>query len=122
MRVIQIGLLGAGLLVLTAASVFAQDQKEIQMDTTLAQLVEVTISVPTIRCSNCAKTVSKAVSSLSGVKDVAVDKKQKIALVKYDDKMLKLSDLEMAISKAGYDANDVKRDPNAYKELDECCK
>jgi copper chaperone CopZ len=122
MRSTQLGLIGAGLLVLTGASVFAQDEKEVQVNTTLARVVEVKISVPSIRCSNCAKTVSKAVSSRSGVKHVTVDTKQKIALVKYDEKMLELSDLEMAISKAGYDANDIKRDPNAYKELDECCK
>jgi copper chaperone CopZ len=82
----------------------------------------VTIEVPTIKCGSCVKTVSDAVKKLNGVNEVKVDKKSKTATVHYDGTKIKQSDIELAISKAGYDANEVKRDTKAYDSLDDCCK
>ncbi|MBL7995569.1 heavy-metal-associated domain-containing protein [bacterium] len=82
----------------------------------------VTINVPTIKCGSCVKTVTKALKELKGVEEVNVDKKTKMAVVKYDPSKVKVTDLETAISKSGYDANEVKRDKKAYDELDACCQ
>jgi copper chaperone CopZ len=66
--------------------------------------------------------VKEALQELEGVKLAKVDLKTKIAQVGFDPAMLSLSDLENAIAKAGYDANDTKRDSLAYEDLDACCK
>ena len=83
---------------------------------------ETTIDVPTMKCGSCVKTVSSVLKKLDGVKEVNVDKKTKKALVKYDSEKVKIADMESVISKAGYDANEMKKDEKAYEELDDCCK
>ncbi|KAB2881372.1 heavy-metal-associated domain-containing protein [bacterium] len=96
---------------------WAQESKEAEIISKI-----VTIDVPTIKCGSCVKTVSNALKQLKGVEEVTVDKKSKTAVVKYDPSKLKVNDLETAISKSGYDANEVKRDKKAFDELDSCCR
>ncbi len=83
---------------------------------------QVDIKVPTIQCESCANNVKTALQELQGVKSAQVDLQAKIAQVSFDAATLGLSDLENAIAKAGYDANDTKRDSLAYGDLDACCK
>lgn len=83
---------------------------------------EVTINVPTIKCGSCVKTVTSALKKLDGIQIVNVDKKAKIAVIRFDQTKLKLADIEQAIAKSGYDANAMKRDTSAYDELDACCR
>lgn len=106
----------------TSSLSFAQDKKDDTSDNAASTLKEVSINVPTIKCGSCVKTVSKALAAVEGVKEVNVDKKKKIALVKYDASRVKPSDLETAIAKSGYDANAAKRDNEAYQNLDACCR
>jgi copper ion binding protein len=87
--------------------------------TTVAQA---DIKVPTIQCESCVKNVKTALQELEGVKTASVDLKTKVAQVSFDPASLTLADLENAIAKAGYDANDTKRDSLAYEDLDACCK
>ena len=81
-----------------------------------------TIATPTMVCGTCAKTISKAVYRVEGVKEVNVDLAKKLVEVKYVSLQTNLEYLESAITLAGYDANDKKRDPDAYEKLDACCK
>jgi copper chaperone CopZ len=83
---------------------------------------QVDIKVPTIQCESCVKNVKIALQELEGVKTAAVDLNTKVAQVSFDPANLTLADLENAIAKAGYDANDTKRDSLAYEDLDACCK
>jgi periplasmic mercuric ion binding protein len=83
---------------------------------------QVDIKVPTIQCQSCVKNVKTALQKLEGVKTASVDLKTKVAQVSFDPASLTLADLENAIAKAGYDANDTKRDSLAYEDLDACCK
>ena len=73
-------------------------------------------------CGKCAKTIKKAVFAVEGVKDVNVDVDRKIVEVKFVPLQTNIAMLERAITDAGYDADDKKRDPDAYDKLDECCK
>ena len=86
------------------------------------KLETTTISAKTMVCDKCAKTVEKAVYRVEGVKDVNVDVGKKLVEVKYLPEQTNLQTLELAITDAGYDANDKQRDPAAYDKLDECCK
>ena len=81
-----------------------------------------TIKASSMVCGTCAKTIQKAVYRVEGVKDVNVDVKTKIVEVKFVPAQTNLATIEMAITDIGYDANDKKRNPDAYEKLDACCK
>ena len=86
------------------------------------QLETATIKASSMVCGSCAKTIEKAVYKVDGVKEVDVDIKSKIVQVKLVPGQTNVETVEMAISDAGYDANNRKRDAAAYDKLDACCK
>ena len=73
-------------------------------------------------CGTCARTIEKAVYRVEGVKEVTVDVKTKLVAVKFVPEQTNVQTLERAVTDAGYDANDRKRDDGAYEQLDACCK
>ena len=82
----------------------------------------VTIKLPSIVCGTCQKTIEKAIYHVEGVKNVDVDVDGKKAEVTFVSYQTNLQVIERAINEAGYDANETKRDPDAYQKLDKCCK
>ncbi len=80
------------------------------------------IKLPSMQCGTCRAKITKALKKVDGVKSVNVDLDQKQATVSFDNSVTDISKLENAITAAGYDANDKKADPDAYNNLDECCK
>jgi len=80
------------------------------------------IAANTMICGTCEKNVKKAVYAVEGVKAVEVDLKVKTVTVHYLPAQTNLLTLERAITDAGYDANDKRRDPAGYEKLDACCK
>lgn len=80
------------------------------------------ISISTVQCGTCSKTIKKALNKIDGVITVDVDIKNKKATITYNDSKITLEQIENTITRAGYDANDKKADPSAYQELDDCCK
>ncbi|HET7153414.1 MAG TPA: heavy-metal-associated domain-containing protein, partial [Candidatus Kapabacteria bacterium] len=87
-----------------------------------AQTVSTMINLPTMKCDNCAETITNAVQKLDGVQDVKVDVGTKTAEVHYIAAKLDQKKIEDAIANAGYDANSTKRNDEAYNNLKECCK
>ena len=81
-----------------------------------------TIATKSIVCEMCVKTIKTALYKIDGVKDVEVDLEKKVTTVKFIPLQTNLETIERAITEAGYDANDRKRDPDAYSKLSECCK
>lgn len=53
---------------------------------------------------------------------VVLDDKAMTIKVTYNSKKTDLAKIKTAISKLGYDADDVKADPVTYDGLDGCCK
>ncbi|NIR52477.1 methyltransferase domain-containing protein [candidate division KSB1 bacterium] len=80
------------------------------------------IAVPTIQCMMCARRIEDKLASLAGIKEIEVDLEAKVALMRYDDTVVNLRNIEQAIASIGYHANNVKRDPEAYASLPQCCK
>ncbi len=80
------------------------------------------VSLPTMQCSTCKKNIETAVKKLDGIESINVVVKEKTAHINYDKSKTDLAKIESTITAAGYDANDKKADPEAYKELDDCCK
>lgn len=88
----------------------------------LAAEKTVEISLPTIQCGSCIRTIEKALDKLDGIKNIDIDVENKKATVTYDDLKTDLSKIEDGISGAGYDANNKKADQTAYSNLHTCCK
>ncbi len=80
------------------------------------------IKADTMVCGSCVKNVEKALYAVEGVKSVNVDLDKHLVEVKFVPAQTNLGTLEHAITDAGYNANDKKRDLGAYEKLDACCK
>ena len=94
---------------------FSACQKQPQLETT-------SIKASSLVCGSCAKTIEKAVYKVEGVKEVNVDLTTKFVEVKFVPLQTNVGTIEQAINDAGYDANDRKRNPDAYEKLAPCCK
>ena len=73
-------------------------------------------------CGMCKDRIETSLSTEKGVKSVSVDTDTKIATVSYNPEKTDPSKICTAISKIGYDADNVKADPEAYAKLPGCCK
>jgi periplasmic mercuric ion binding protein len=117
-RIITVAIV-AGLALTTLA---AQTKQTTEIKGSIAKMETAVVKVPTIVCNSCVSTITKALKKVDGVKTTKIDLEKKIATVTYVSTKTTLSKIEKAIAKAGYDANDLKRDPAAYEKLDACCK
>ncbi|MBX7152065.1 cation transporter [bacterium] len=108
----KLTLLLIGLVSIVAAVVTGQDKSN----------KETIINLPTIKCSMCVKTVKKAVGKLDGIVETNIDLDKKTATVKYDPAKVTVADIEKAITASGYNANESKRDADAYSKLPDCCQ
>jgi copper chaperone CopZ len=73
-------------------------------------------------CESCGGRIEKGLAFEKGVKKVVIDEKEMTIAITYNPSKTNIENLKKAISKLGYDADDVKADPKAYAKLDECCK
>lgn len=62
----------------------------------------VTLAVENMYCAACPHIVSKSLSRVEGVIDVAVSNEEKCATVKYDDAKASIADFIKATTEAGY--------------------
>ena len=69
-----------------------------------------------------SKEVVEAIRQLKGVKSVELDDETKIVTITYKTAKTNPEKLRKAISKLGYDADDVEADAEAYAKLPKCCK
>lgn len=80
------------------------------------------ISLPTVQCNMCRKTIEKALNKTKGIISSEVDIENKKAIVTYDDSKIDIAKIEKVITSAGYDANERKANAKAYEKLPDCCK
>lgn len=73
-------------------------------------------------CDDCGKNIFLSVKKNKGIKDVTVKDAENLISVVYNSKKVTLEEIENAIASAGFKANDIDADPEAYKNLDACCK
>ena len=83
---------------------------------------KVVIQTPTVQCEMCKNKIEKYLSREPGVSAVKVDYKNKTTTVTYIADRNNIEQLKTAIANAGYDADDVKADEDAYQKLPKCCK
>lgn len=101
--------------VLFSAGVSAQDkQKKKKVET-----IEIQSSVV---CGMCEERVIENMAFEKGVKDVKVDLETKMITIEYKTNKTDEETLKKAITKIGYDADEMEADPEAYAKLPACCK
>jgi copper chaperone CopZ len=91
---------------------FAQNQSNIE---------QVNIKTSAV-CKKCKEKIESNLSFEKGVKDVELNIETKIVTVKYNPDKTDPDNIRKAISKLGYDADDIKSDCKAYENLAQCCK
>lgn len=81
-----------------------------------------TISAPTIQCDMCKSRLEPFLKRIDGVTYVNVNPKRKKVYVKYLVDRTNIEVIKASIANAGYDANEIAANPDAYKMLPKCCK
>lgn len=82
----------------------------------------ITVNTPTIQCGMCQTTIENGLKKTLGIKDANVDLKTKNATVTYNIDKTDITKIENVISSLGYQANEIKPDPDIYEALPGCCK
>ncbi|HUC82178.1 MAG TPA: cation transporter [Flavisolibacter sp.] len=80
------------------------------------------ISTPTIQCDMCKSRLEPFLKRIDGVTFVNVTPKKKQVRVKYLTDRTNVEMIKASIANAGYDANEIEANPDAYKMLPKCCK
>ncbi|MCX7908419.1 MAG: cation transporter [Ignavibacteria bacterium] len=73
-------------------------------------------------CEMCKERIEKQLKKVKGILNVDVILDTKTIKVEFDTTKVSLADIKLTISKIGYDADEVKKDPKAYKKLPKCCR
>jgi copper chaperone CopZ len=116
-------LLLAGLLITLSLThpLSAQNSQHPQSQADAKKPQTVTIQ-SSIQCGMCQNTIQKALKQVKGVKKVQTSITKSTITVSYKPDQVNLDQIRNTISAAGYDADNVKADPQAYQKLPACCK
>ena len=74
------------------------------------------------QCDMCKERIEEALAFEKGVKSSELDLETKVVTVSYRASKTTPEKIRKAISKVGYDADDVAADGKAYEKLPACCK
>ncbi|OGU14261.1 MAG: hypothetical protein A2X61_16750 [Ignavibacteria bacterium GWB2_35_12] len=111
-------LLFSAVIFLLAAFVFTTTAMAQEQDTTIKEARIKTSAV----CGHCKAKIEKAVNKLDGIESADLDSETKIVTVQYHSDVVTLENIKLAINKAGYDADDMTADKDAFDKLPKCCK
>jgi periplasmic mercuric ion binding protein len=75
----------------------------------------------TAQCQECKDNIEKSLNFEKGVKSAVVNMDTKEVTVIYNPDKTTPEKIRTAISKTGYDADDVPADPKVYARLKPCC-
>ena len=73
-------------------------------------------------CETCGDKFNRVLLKEKGVQMVVLDEKAMTIKVTFNAKKTNLQTIKLAISKLGYDADEVKAQDVAYEKLDDCCR
>ncbi|ROL56529.1 heavy-metal-associated domain-containing protein [Bacteroidetes/Chlorobi group bacterium Naka2016] len=73
-------------------------------------------------CEHCKERIESNLKNVEGILKADLNLETKVLSVAYDSTKISLQEIRKKISRIGYDADDVKRDPKAYKKLPKCCR
>ncbi len=89
-------------------------KKEIKLET-----VEIQTSAV---CGMCKEKLEHDLAFEKGVRSVKLDDETKVLTIKFKKGKNNKENLKKAVTKVGYDADELEAEPKAYKALPACCK
>jgi len=95
----------------------AQDKKNKKK----SNLVTVEIQTSAV-CGMCKERLEHDIAFEKGVKSVELDDETKILTIKFKEGKNTKEKLKIAVTKVGYDADDLIAEEKAYNALPACCK
>lgn len=105
-------------LLVCSGNAFAQKQKTIEK-----AIIQTNIYCNhCAKCETCGEKFQKVLLREKGIQMVTLDEKEMTIEVVYSTKKTDLIKIKTAITKLGYDADEMKADVAAYEGLDNCCK
>jgi periplasmic mercuric ion binding protein len=84
--------------------------------------ITVKIQTPTAQCEECKLRIEEYLKYEEGVTKVVVYPRSKYTMVTYLADRTNIENIKAAIANAGYDADDVTANEDAYKKLPKTCK
>jgi periplasmic mercuric ion binding protein len=84
--------------------------------------VEEIVIQTSAECGSCKERLEGKLNYTTGIKFAELDVPTKNLTVKYSTSKISLDEIKKIISDLGYDADDVKANPEAYEALPQCCK
>jgi len=75
-----------------------------------------------LECGSCAGNINVSMAGLYGIKKVNINPGLKNITVIYNPAKTSPEKIREAISKAGFDADDIAAKPESVAKLDGCCK
>lgn len=73
-------------------------------------------------CESCGGKIQRDLSFDKGIQEVVLDEKAMTITVKYNASKTNPDEIRKKVASYGYDADEIKADPEAIAKLDECCK
>ena len=73
-------------------------------------------------CEMCKERIEEEMSTIEGVSSSNLDVDTKILTVNFNPAKITADDIRKAITKIGYDADDMAASKKAYNKLPKCCK
>jgi copper chaperone CopZ len=73
-------------------------------------------------CDGCKERIESALKEIKGVKSATLNLTDKKVTVVYQPTKVSADQIRTAISMSGYDAGDLKANPESYDKLPMCCK
>lgn len=68
----------------------------------MANVQDVSLSVPDVSCEHCVKAIDGALSTLQGIEAVSTDIPTKTVHLRYDSNQLSMEQIEAALDDVGY--------------------
>ena len=82
-----------------------------------------TVTIKTsARCDDCKERIESRLNFTKGIKSAKLNMDTKAVVVIYDSEKTNLEAIKTAITKAGYDADEMPADLKAYNRLPKCCQ
>lgn len=105
-------------ILLNITTTFAQQPKKTQK-----AVIKTTITCDHCKeCETCGHLFNQKLLREKGIQMVTLNTEKMTIEVIYNSKKTTLENIKTAISNLGYDADDIKANPEAYEKLDGCCK
>lgn len=117
-RIISIIIIAAAAMLSMSPASYAQDET-IDHPRVKEEVVEIETNS---QCNMCKKRIEKELFRTEGIMKAELDVKSSMLTVNYDAHKTDADIIREAVSKIGYNADDVKADPKAQAALPKCCQ